>query len=130
MPFKDPAVRKVRQAQYSKAYYERNKQNVIKKINAKKRVHRTWFNNYKATLSCIECGFDHPAALDFHHVERKKTNRKVNELVSDGHTKKRILEELAKCVVLCANCHRVHHHEERLILKKKLAKKKKSSNIG
>lgn len=124
MPFKDPVVRKQKQAQYSRAYYERNKQNVISKINAKKKNHRTWFNNYKATLKCIQCGYDHPAALDFHHVERKRTNRKVNQLVSDGHTKKRILEEVAKCVVLCSNCHRVHHHDERV-----LAKKKKQSKI-
>jgi hypothetical protein len=125
MPYKDPAIRKEKQAQYSKAHYERNKQNIIKKINAKKKVHRTWFNNYKSTLKCIQCGYDHPAALDFHHVERKKNNKKVNELVSDGHTKKRILEEIAKCVVLCSNCHRVHHHEERVML----AKQRKSSKI-
>lgn len=126
MPFKDPEVRRQKQKTYSKKYYEKNKKDVIQKINAKKKVHRTWFVNYKKQLACVTCGFDHPAALDFHHVERKKSNRKVHELVGDGNTKKRILEEIEKCVVLCSNCHRVHHHDEREINKhKKLAKKKK-----
>jgi NADH:ubiquinone oxidoreductase subunit D len=113
MPFKDPEVRRVRQAVYSKTYYEKNQKEVIRKVNAKKKIHKTWFVNYKKQLACVTCGYNHPAALDFHHVEQKKSNRKVHRLVSDGHTKKRILEEIDKCVVLCSNCHRVHHHDER-----------------
>ena len=117
MPFKDPEVRRVRQAVYSKTYYEKNKKDLIQKINAKKKAHRTWFVNFKKQLACVTCGYNHSAALDFHHVEQKKSNKKVHELVSDGHTKKRILAEIDKCVVLCANCHRIHHHDERQIVK-------------
>jgi hypothetical protein len=113
MPFKDPVVRKAKQAGYSKTYYEKNRELVISKINAKKKIHKAWFVNYKKQLACVTCGHNHPAALDFHHVEQKKSNRKVHKLVSDGNTKKRILEEIDKCVVLCSNCHRVHHEEER-----------------
>ena len=131
MPFKDQELRKRKQAEYSKAYYEKNRSKVISKINQNKRANRAWFTSYKKTLSCIECGENHPATLDFHHVEPRKSKVKVNELVSDGHTKTRILAEIAKCVVLCANCHRKHHHNERIerIERKKLAKAKKSSNI-
>jgi hypothetical protein len=126
MPFKDLEVRRQKQKTYSKKYYEKNKKDVIQKINAKKKIHKTWFVNYKKQLACVTCGFDHPAALDFHHVEHKKTNKKVHQLVGDGNTKKRILAEIEKCVVLCSNCHRVHHHDERQIKKnKKLAKKQK-----
>jgi uncharacterized protein YifE (UPF0438 family) len=128
MPFKDPEVRKRKQAEYSKAYYERNRETVIAKINKNKRANRAWFTAYKKTLSCIECGENHPATLDFHHVEARKSKTKVNDLVSDGHARPRILEEIAKCVVLCSNCHRKHHHNER-IHRKKLAKAKKSTNI-
>lgn len=113
MPFKDPAVRKAKQAGYSKTYYEKNRELVISKVNVKKKIHKAWFVNYKKQLACVTCGHNHPAALDFHHVEQKKSNKKVHKLVSDGNTKKRILEEIDKCVVLCSNCHRIHHEEER-----------------
>ena len=125
MPFKDPEVRRVRQAVYSRTYYEKNQKEVIRKVNAKKKIHKTWFVNYKKQLACVTCGYNHPAALDFHHVEQKKSNRKVHKLVSDGHTKKRILEEIDKCVVLCSNCHREHHHDERQIIKQKTCKQTK-----
>lgn len=121
MPFKDPEVRKQKQAEYSRRYYEKNRTKVIQKINDNKKANRRWFAAFKKTLSCIECGENHPAALDFHHKNPKKTDKKVNELVSDGHAKARISEEIAKCVVLCSNCHRKHHHNER----KKVAKSKK-----
>ena len=113
MPFKDLEVRKEKQAIYSKSYYEKNKKEVIQKINEKKRAHREWFALFKSTLKCTVCGEDRPATLDFHHTEPKKTNKKVHKLVSDGHTKIRIQKEIEKCVVLCSNCHRVHHEEER-----------------
>lgn len=128
MPYKDPEVRKLKQAGYSKAYYEKNRELVISKINRNKRENRKWFAEFKATKSCIECGENHPATLDFHHVRPCKSDKKVNQLVSDGHNRIRIEKEIAKCVVLCSNCHRKHHHDER-IQRKRIAKARKSANI-
>ena len=129
MPYKDPEQRKIKQAEYSKAHYERNRKAIIAKINQNKKANRRWFATYKKTLSCIECGQNHPATLDFHHVIHDKDHRKVNDLVSDGHSRVRILKEIAKCVVLCSNCHRIVHHEEREIRKKNVALAKKAGNI-
>ena len=128
MPIKDPEERKRRAAIYSKAHYERNKKEVIARVAKNKKINRAWFTAYKKTLACTNCGENHPATLDFHHVIHGKDNKKVNELVSDGNAKARIILEIAKCVVLCSNCHRKHHHEER-ITKRKLAKKKKAAKI-
>lgn len=48
---------------------------------------------------------------DFHHVGEEK---KLNKLgVMWSYSWKRIKEELSKCVLLCANCHRIIHKEER-----------------
>jgi hypothetical protein len=119
MPYKDLKVRKEKQAGYSKSYYEKNKKEVMQKINARKKTHKEWFTTFKSTLKCTVCGEDRPATLDFHHVTPTNTNKKVHKLVSDGHTKTRILEEIEKCIVLCSNCHRIHHHEERELKKNK-----------
>jgi hypothetical protein len=129
MPFKDPEVRRVRQAVYSKTYYEKNKSEVITKINDRKKAARAWFRAYKSDLVCKICKENRPATLDFHHVKPCKSDKKVNELVSDGHNKKRIQKEIDKCIVLCSNCHRVHHEEERKNKRKLVAKAMESSNI-
>lgn len=128
MPIKDPEERKRRAAIYSKAHYEKNKADIIKRVGTRKKSNRQWFNTFKKTLHCTNCGENHPATLDFHHVRYEKTNVKVNELVSGGHAKQRILQEVEKCVVLCSNCHRIHHHDERNN-KKLLAKAKKGTKI-
>ena len=64
--------------------------------------------------------------IDFHHIKRSKDNRPVNKLVSN-HNFKDAYEEIKKCMVLCANCHRKLHHQERVDKKKK--KGAKSSPI-
>ena len=61
---------------------------------------------------CVKCGENDPACLDFHHRDGKR-----NKLGNIGEIRRfsneRILAEIAKCDVLCANCHRKHHHSER-----------------
>jgi len=66
----------------------------------------------KMASGCVRCGFNDAAcALDFHHVKEKSF------AVTGGKGMLASIEtlnsELAKCVVLCANCHRIHHAESR-----------------
>lgn len=68
---------------------------------------------YKNQFSCSICGYDkNITALDFHHVESNTkdfTIASVKNLMINEHIK----QELDKCQVLCANCHReVHSLEE------------------
>ena len=56
---------------------------------------------------CSDCSqrFD-PCCMDFHHITGKKLFAVGSEL---HRTEKAIREEIAKCIVLCANCHRLRH---------------------
>lgn len=113
MPYKDPNdPRKKASAKRSSAkYYGDNKEKSIKSNLAVRRKNRELWQQFKGSLRCTKCGFNHPAALDFHHVDR--TDKKsVNKLASNGMYKQAI-QELSKCMVLCANCHRIIHSIER-----------------
>lgn len=106
-----PAGELTNYQKYGKKYYEKNKKLCISRSSETKKKQRVTWAAFKETLSCTVCGENHPATLDFHHVIRSPDNKKVHRLVGDGLYKK-ALEEIKKCVVLCANCHRKHHYEE------------------
>jgi len=111
MPYKDPAVRTAKRKAYSAAYYQKTKEETKKRTKEKKLSLKKEWKAFKATLYCTKCGFNHSAALDFHHIDPSTKTGSVNTLVSNGRYA-RAMKELEKCVVLCANCHRIHHHDE------------------
>jgi hypothetical protein len=121
MPYKDPKVRKDKQKVYAAAHYEKTKEETKKRTKEKRSSFKKEWKAFKATLYCVKCGFNHPAALDFHHEDPSTKTDSVNQLVSDGRFKA-AMEEVKKCVVLCANCHRTHHHDERHAAKKQKKK--------
>jgi ribosomal protein S27AE len=69
MPYKDESERIVKRKEYSRKYYEANKEKVKAKAAETKKRQRAAFADFKATLKCNRCGFNHPAALDFHHTD-------------------------------------------------------------
>lgn len=58
----------------------------------------------KAEQGCADCGIKDPRVLEFDHVRGNKAGN-VSVMVSHGLAWARILEEIAKCEVRCANCH-------------------------
>ncbi|MFB6220720.1 MAG: homing endonuclease associated repeat-containing protein [Halolamina sp.] len=68
-----------------------------------------WVDKQKMAEGCSECGESDPACLDYHHRDAAEKDKKVSQLVLDERSRERIREEIAKCDVLCANCHRSEH---------------------
>jgi hypothetical protein len=97
---------------YHKQWYEKNKERRKAQIHRRVKDLRKWLNDFKQTLVCA-CGEDHPATLDFHHVDGREKVIAVADTWKNGWSKERMAAEMAKCVVVCSNCHRKHHHEER-----------------
>jgi hypothetical protein len=54
----------------------------------------------------------HRAALHLAHLEPAMKHHKHSGAIKPWWSKKRIKEELAKCRVLCANCHAIESYEE------------------
>ncbi len=58
---------------------------------------------------CEKCGYNaHFAALDFHHIEPKLKDFSISQRKSYAFTDE-IKNELDKCQLVCANCHREIH---------------------
>ena len=68
-------------------------------------------DDYKAKRGCEDCGNDDPRVLDLHHREKDDKVVAVNNLRTRAGVQ-RVMEEAAKCEVLCANCHRIRHATE------------------
>lgn len=55
---------------------------------------------------CQKCGYDRcPEALDFHHLDPREKDFTISSRLGW----EAVVEELKKCVLLCANCHREAH---------------------
>jgi hypothetical protein len=53
---------------------------------------------------CVDCGETDPLVLEFDH-QRDKVDS-VSMIAGGGSSTKKLLDEIAKCEVRCANCHR------------------------
>ena len=97
------------QHSFNKTYYEGDAkdihlQKVKERSESAREVAREFVYQYLLSHPCSQCGETDPRVLEFHHVGNKDTE--ITRLVSGGWSVKRIQEEINKCKVLCANCHR------------------------
>jgi len=61
---------------------------------------------------CSRCSSSfHRCVFDFHHVGKKDGS--ITKLISNA-SPYRIAEEMEKCILLCANCHRLEHFDNEL----------------
>lgn len=77
---------------------------------------KNWIISLKK--ECSICGESRHWCLDFHHTDPSKKTMNISEYSISGTAsfetkKKRILNELEHCVVVCANCHRDIHYKEK-----------------
>ena len=110
MPYKDKDKRTAYHRNYGAEWYQRNRDVVLERTRKRKKEKRKEWHDFKAGLSCLFCGFSHPAAIDFHHPE-PTGEKKVSQYAAAGQWK-RAYEEAKKCQPLCANCHRIYHYNE------------------
>lgn len=62
---------------------------------------------YSLKQKCIICGESEPVCIDFHHINPEEKEFTIGKHRSKGRAW--LLEEIQKCVCLCANCHRKIH---------------------
>lgn len=63
---------------------------------------------------CLDCGYkQHPEALEFDHLPGSTKLFKVSDAPMLGKIWSEVASEIAKCEVVCANCHRVRTFNRR-----------------
>jgi hypothetical protein len=92
---------------YGKEHYAANRQRYIDQAAAHKRelrlVRTALLIEFFETHPCADCGETDPVVLEFDHLYDKAFNIGTHLLQRKWQT---ILDEIAKCEVVCANCHR------------------------
>ena len=74
-----------------------------------------WMRAIKMESGCVDCGYKkHPTALQFDHINDDK---EFSPARGACYSKERVRAQMAKCEVVCANCHAIrtyrrHHGEE------------------
>ena len=104
------AQREQRLATARKRYAEKREE--IKRYSRdKERKRKLWAVGVLGG-KCQRCDCDHPAALDFHHLEPERKTNTLSEML--GRPKMYpddvILAELEHCELICKNCHAVEHY--------------------
>ena len=93
---------------YDSAYYRRNaekyKEQRRKNQPRYRAERRRLLMEYLRGQKCVDCGENDPTVLELDHVSGEKY-RNIGDMMS-GYGWDRILEEIRKCQVRCANCHR------------------------
>jgi 5-methylcytosine-specific restriction endonuclease McrA len=90
---------------YFRARGSRHLEQVEQARAARRRKARDHVLRILQRSSCLDCGESDPIVLDFDHVHGKKLTT-ISNLVWRGHSISAIDREIAKCEIVCANCHR------------------------
>ena len=97
--------------QYQAQHYRQNRERHIARVRLdnlrRKTVAITELETYLKTHACVDCGTSDLRVLEFDHREGEVKSAGISAMVGSGLPWDRILLEIEKCDVRCANCHRI-----------------------
>ena len=117
MPRKDPAARREYNREYQRRWYKANRDLHIRRVYASTSKRRTLLMrrvNELKTRPCTDCGVQYPPyIMDFDQIADEKLDDvcAMRRRMMDWE---KILAEVAKCEVVCSNCHRSRTYFRRL----------------
>lgn len=122
MPYRnqdDPVVRERAKAYRLKHYYA-NKQTYIDRAQARNEARRKRLSDLKASTPCKDCGVQYPPyVMQFDHREGEPKVGELSRLIVSS-SEKVLQAEIAKCDIVCANCHCERTHRRQVAAKTSL----------
>ena len=98
--------RKIRETKYShltpEQFVELQREGSRLRREKHDKKYRVAVWEYKRSHPCVDCGENDPVVLEFDHKDQSEKGFSLGRVT----TVSRFYEEVKKCVVRCANCHR------------------------
>ena len=94
---------------YGRLHYEENRDKYLSRTRDRRHQRDTywsWLMSYLASHPCVDCGQTEPIVLQFDHREGSTKVDTVGSMLNRASWGT-LLNEIAKCDVRCANCHRL-----------------------
>ncbi len=92
---------------YDAEWYRANRAKRRAKVRADRQNYVAWLDALKEGRPCADCGRTYPPyVMEWHHLPGTEKKLVLGDVRGSSHGKKRILAEIAKCELVCANCHR------------------------
>ncbi len=93
-------------AAYDRAYHKKTWESGVRPAQVAKRRQRNreFIWEYLSDKACMDCGETDIVILEFDHQRNKEYN--ISEMSGKTSSLAKILEEMKKCEIVCANCHR------------------------
>ena len=74
-------------------------------------IARMYVDKYLSENPCVDCGYSDLRALEFYHTRQNKLFE-ISLGILSGVSLPVLIEEIQKCEVRCANCHRIRHRQK------------------
>ena len=99
---------------YDASYYARTRDRQLARKKQQLVQFMEWYRELKSGRPCADCGgVFHHAAMAWDHLPSFTKVAEVSRFLQTRRSKRAILEEIAKCELVCANCHAVRTYERR-----------------
>lgn len=108
MPYKD--INKQRKAQ--RDYRNKHKEKYKIYLKSRRDLTRILFKSILDPLTCCVCSENRNSTFDFHHLVPSEKDRTIADAKKKDWFGKKLVNEICKCAILCANCHRAFHAKE------------------
>lgn len=97
--------------QYMKFYYEKNKIKHLSRVSINNKIKldevRDYIYSFLLKNPCVDCGESNPVVLEFDHIDIETKNDSISNMIRKRVSIDKIAEEIVKCEVRCANCHKI-----------------------
>lgn len=98
------------QRKLSRKHYIDNKLTYKDRQETRRLKNAEYVNEVKETVGCSFCNEKRGICLDFHHKNKEEKSFSIASHLN--YSIPILQEEMKKCIVVCANCHRVIHSKD------------------